>query len=134
MKMRNVAVALVAALIVTGAFVAIGHRAKAQFTAIAPVAISTPGVTTGAAVPIAGANPSRRAFQICTFTNSINFAPVNPAGMTPVTPTATVGIPVAAGACFTSALVTASGNSGGVGAAFQAIGVSGTAVVTFLEY
>ena len=106
----------------------------AQFTAVAPVATSTTGVTTGAAVSIVGANPTRRAIQICAFTNSINFAPVNPASMTPVVPSATVGIPVASGACFISATVTASGTSGGVGAAFQAIGVSGTAAVTVLEY
>ena len=106
----------------------------AQTTGIGPVATSTAGVTNGAAVQIIAANPSRRAFQICAFTNSINFSPVNPAGMTAVVPSATVGIPVAAGACFVSALVTTSGTSGGVGAAFQAIGVSGTAVVTFLEY
>jgi hypothetical protein len=106
----------------------------AQTTGIGPVATSTAGVTTGAAVQIIAANPSRRAFQICAFSQSINFAPVNPAGMTPVVPSATVGIPIAAGACFVSAPVTNSGTSGGVGAAFQAIGVSGTAVVTFMEY
>ena len=106
----------------------------AQTTGIGPVATSTAGVTNGAAVQVVAANPSRRAFQICAFTASINFAPVNPAGMTPVVPSATVGIPVAAGACFISATITNSGTSGGVGAAIQAIGVSGTAVVTVLEY
>jgi hypothetical protein len=107
---------------------------RAQITASAPDIIVTTGVTNGAAVSIAGVNPGRRAFQICAATNSIFFAPVNPPGMPVVTPTTTSGVPVAAGACFTSALLTASGTSGGMGAAFQAIGNSGTAVVSFLEY
>jgi hypothetical protein len=108
---------------------------QAQPTAILPVATSTTGVTTGAAVQIIGVNPTRRNIQICAFTNSINIAPVNPAGMTAVVPSATVGVPVASGACFSApTLIVSSGTSGGLGAAFQAIGISGTASVTVLEY
>jgi hypothetical protein len=114
---------------------AIVNKAKAQPTAILPTATSTTGVTTGAAVQVIGVNPSRRSIQICSFSNSANLAPVNPSGMTAVTPSATVGIPVASGACFTPpSLLTASGTSGGMGAAWQAIGVSGTASITVLEY
>lgn len=131
----SVAFALIAAAFIAFVVTYGGHKARAQPTANLPDIISTPGVTTGAAVQIAPVNPSRRSFQICAFSNSINFAPVNPSGMTPVTPAATVGIPIAAGACYSPpALIANSGTSGGMGAAFQAIGVSGTAVVSFLEF
>lgn len=130
-RVSGLAVCLAVACVL---WLALWQVGRAQFTASAPDIIVTTGVTNGAAVVIAPVNPSRRAFQICAAAQSISFAPVNPAGMTAVTPTTTSGIPVASGACFTSALVTASGNSGGMGASFQAIGVSGTAVVSFLEY
>jgi len=105
----------------------------AQPTLIAPTATVTT-VTTATPIQIVGVNPSRRAFQICAATNPILFAPVNPAGMTAVTVSATVGIPVAAGTCFISANVTASGTSGGVGAALNAISTGGNAPTTVLEY
>lgn len=107
-------------------------KAKAQLTAISPVITTT---TLGAsAAQIVGVNPSRRAIQICAATAAITIAPVNPSGMTAVTPSSTIGIPVSTGAgnCFSSPFLTASGTSGGVGAAWQAFG--NTAVVSVLEY
>lgn len=124
-----------AILALVAALLGFGTESKAQPTGSLPVATVTTNVTTGAAVQIIGVNPSRRNIQICAFTNSINIAPVNPAGMTAVTPSSTVGIPVLSGACFQGPnFLAASGTSGGMGAAFNAIGVSGTATVTVLEY
>lgn len=109
-------------------------NADAQPTAILPT-ITVTSVTTGAAVQIIAFNPSRRSFQICTATNPIWFAPVNPASMTAVTPASGTGITIAAGACFTPpSLITASGTSGGMGAAIQAIATGGTATVSVLEF
>jgi hypothetical protein len=110
-----------------------GGKAKAQLTASLPVVTTT---TLGAsAAQIIAVNPSRRAIQICTATAAITIAPVNPGSMAPVTPSATIGIPVATGGsnCYNSPLSTlSSGSSGGAGAAWQAFG--NTAVVTVLEY
>lgn len=122
-------------LLLTLAWLSLGDRGEAQPTAPLPTATVTTNVTTGAALVIIPYNPGRRAIQICAFSQSINIAPVNPTNMTAVTPSATVGIPVASGACYSSpTLLTASGTSGGQGASWQAIGVSGTASVTVLEY
>lgn len=111
-----------------------GGKAKAQPTANLPDMIIT-SVTTGAVAAIAPVNPSRRSFQICTATNPIWWAPTNPPGMTQVTPAANNGILIAAGTCFVPpALIAASGTSGGMGAALNAIATGGTAIVTVLEY
>lgn len=133
-----VAVALALALAVFVIFLAMvvvpRHPARAQPTAILPT-ITVTTVTTATAIAIVAYNPTRRSFQICTQTNPIWFAPVNPASMTPVTPAANNGILIAAGACFTPpSLLTASGTSGGMGAAIQAISTGGNAIVSVLEF
>lgn len=134
---KTVWLASFAALAATfiGTFVYSGlNKAKAQPTANLPDIIVTT-VTTATAIPIAPVNPSRRSFQICTATNPIWFAPVNPSGMTPVTPAANNGIQILANTCFVpGTLIANSGTSGGMGAAFNAISTGGNAIVSVLEY
>jgi hypothetical protein len=105
-----------------------GHKAKAQTTANLPDMVITT-VGTAAVVQIIGTNPARRSLQICTATNPIWWAPVNPPGMTPVTPAANNGILIAAGTCFISPAL-----AGGMGAAINAISTGGNAIVSVLEY
>jgi hypothetical protein len=111
-------------------------KVRAQPTASLPDIILTTGITTGAVVQIAAVNPSRRSFQICA-TTAMNVAPINTGSLAPVVPTSTAtgnGIPIAAGACLTPPLLTASGTSGGMGAAWNAIAQTATGNVSFLEY
>ena len=107
--------------------------ANAQITGISPV-ITVTSVTSSPALQIVAYNPSRRSIEICS-SQAITVAPVNPAGMAVVTPTSSIGIPIAAGGCFlTPANLLASGTAAGGGAAWQAIAVSTTANVSVLEY
>jgi hypothetical protein len=106
---------------------------KAQPTLSLPFATVTS--VTSAGQQIIGANPSRRAISIClaAVAQSVTFipAPATPASLTSgitIFGSATVPPP-----CFTSPTLTASGTSGGVGAAWNAIS-SGTINVTVLEW
>jgi hypothetical protein len=130
--------ALVAAGLAAGfiAFALSASKVRAQPTASLPDIILTTGITTGAVVQVAPVNPSRRSFQICVST-AMNVAPINTGNIAPVVPTTTAtgnGIPIAAGACLTPPLLTASGTSGGMGAAWNAIAQTATGNVSFLEY
>jgi len=109
---------------------------KAQPTVSLPFATVTP--VTASSVQIIGANPSRRGLQICypAVAGSVTIAPapITPVSLTtgiPVTMTATPSTPI----CFSPPTLTASGTSGGVGAAWNAIGSgAGPFNVTVLEY
>jgi len=106
---------------------------KAQPTISLPFATVTN--VAGSSVQIIGANPSRRAISIClaAVAQSVTFIPA------PATPVSlTSGITIVGSAtvpppCFTSPTLTASGTSGGVGAAWNAI-ASGAINVTVLEW
>jgi hypothetical protein len=123
--------------IAVAAFVAVGvafySQGQAQLTVSLPFATVTSVTTAGQ--QIIGANPSRRAIQIClaAVAQSVTFIP---APATPVSLTSgitIVGSATAPPACFTNPTVTASGSSSGVGAAWNAIS-SGTINVTVLEW
>jgi hypothetical protein len=130
---QKVKVGLAAALaVITSAALAyMVTVAWAQTTGNLPTATFT-SINNGNVATIAASNPSRRAIQICVATTTASVVPVNPAGMAPLTPSATVGIPIATGAagCF---IGVASINSG-VGAAWQAFANGGTSNITVLEY
>jgi hypothetical protein len=102
---------------------------QATTTTQLPAATVTTGVTTGTSVQVAPTNPGRRTFTICAATNSIYALPGTTAA------TSTNGIPIAAGTCLSpppNALQ--SGTVLGGGNAWQAIGNSGTATVSFIEW
>jgi hypothetical protein len=122
--------AFATASIIAGAYVGIG---TAQPTISLPIGTVT--AVAGSSVQIVGANPSRRALQICipNVAQTIAFLPA------PLTPTVTSGISMVGSTtgqgaqCFTTPNITSSGTSGGVGAAWNAI-ASGAINVTVLEY
>lgn len=124
--------AVLAAILVIAAIVMLAQRpAQSQPTANLPTATFT-SITNGNVATIAAYNPARRAIQICVATTTASVVPVNPSSMTALTPSATVGIPIATGAagCF---IGVASINSG-VTAAWQAFANGGTSNITVLEY
>jgi hypothetical protein len=123
--------ALATASMVAGAYVGIG---KAQPTLNLPFATVTSVTTAGQ--QIIGSNPSRRSIQICfpAVAGSVTFAPapITPVSLTTgitVTLTATPSTPI----CYTPPPLTASGTTGGAGAAWNAI-ASTTINVTVLEW
>lgn len=128
---------LVAGLVAgLGGLIAISQSVRAQPTVSAPVATAT-SVTSGAAVQIIGYNPSRRSITICNQagTSALTVVPVNPGGFPAVTPTSSIGVPIATGTCFSPPQVlTNSGTSGGVTAAWQGIVASTTSSVLVLEW
>lgn len=103
----------------------------------APV-ITVTSVGNATAVQIVGANPSRRGIIICTATQNIWFAPVNPAGMTAVTPAVSTGVlltTASPGPCWSPPYgILNAGSAVNVGAAFFAIAATGTATVSVLEF
>lgn len=133
------AAAMIAAVVAAMFVLVPRFPAEAQPTVNLPTATVTSGVTNGAVVQIIGYNPGRRAIQICSGNGASNILPVNPAGMTAVTPTTTAngtGIQVAANTCYSSpTLLTNSGTSGGQTAAWNAIAQTATnANISVLEY
>jgi hypothetical protein len=127
----------VAATVIAAVFAAaLVVSVPAQPTVSLPFATVTP--VTASSVQIIGANPSRRGLQICypAVAGSVTIAPapITPVSLTtgiPVTMTATPSTPI----CFSPPTLTASGTSGGVGAAWNAIGSgAGPFNVTVLEY
>jgi hypothetical protein len=96
---------------------------KAQPTLALPFATVTTGVTTS--TQIVGANPTRRAIQICNAGTGNVFA--LPAGSG--TPANNNGLPIATLTCFTQPTVTASGTSGGGGAAWNAFATASTNIL-----
>ena len=108
---------------------------KAQPTLSLPFATVTGVAQTS--VQIIGANPSRRSIQIClpavAAVVMIAPAPITPVSLTTgiaMTSTATITGPL----CFTPPPLTASGSTGGAGAAWNAIASTGTVNVTVLEW
>lgn len=131
MVVLNAALAAILAL----SLVMLDH-VVAQPTVSLPTATNT-SVTSGAAVQIIGYNPSRRSITICNQagTSALTVVPVNPSGFPAVTPTSSIGVPIAVGTCFSPPQVlTNSGTSGGVTAAWQAIAASTTTQALVLEW
>lgn len=109
--------------------------AHAQPTVSLPTVTNT-SVTSGAAVQIIPYNPGRRSITICNQagTSALTVVPVNVTSAV-VTPTASVGIPIAVGTCFAPPQVlTNSGTSGGVTAAWSAIAAGATTNALVLEW
>lgn len=133
MRFKNWQVAALgtAAFLIVAALAMGPHKAKSQAvtTTQLPVATVTANVTTGASLQVAPANPGRRTFSICAATNSIAALPGTTAA------TAATGILIAAGTCLSPPTnAVQSGTALGGGNAWQAIGVSGTATVSFIEW
>ena len=101
----------------------IGPPSKAQPTLALPFATVTTGVTTS--TQIVGANPSRRSIQICNPGTGNVFALPAGAG----TPANNNGLPITTLTCFTPPTVTASGTSGGGGAAWNAFATASTNIL-----
>ncbi len=98
-------------------------KPKAQPTLSLPFAIVTTGVTTS--TQIVGVNPSRRSIQICNPGTGNVFALPAGAG----TPANNNGLPITTLTCFTPPTVTASGTSGGGGAAWNAFATASTNIL-----
>ncbi len=96
---------------------------KAQPTLSLPFATVTTGVTTS--TQIVGVNPSRRSIQICNPGTGNVFALPAGAG----TPANNNGLPITTLTCFTPPTVTASGTSGGGGAAWNAFATASTNIL-----
>lgn len=115
--------------------------AWAQTTGSWPVSTVTT-ISGASAVQIVGANPSRRALQICNASASPNhvwIGPTNPSGVTAATPAANSGyflsaVPTTA---FTSVFQMSCYSppvTNGLGAAWQAISPTSSATILVWEY
>lgn len=110
------------------AFVALSGAANAQGgTVLSPLSTTFSQTTTATPAAIA-ANPTRKQITICgtTATNTLNVTFGTPV----VTPTATLGIPIAANTCVTFGPLSGSY----VGSQVNMIAVTGTVVVLVNEY
>jgi len=132
---QRLALSIAATLALVGVCTAIITTAPAQPTLSLPFATVTGVAQTS--VQIIGANPSRRSIQIClpavAAVVMIAPAPITPVSLTTgiaMTSTATITGPL----CFTPPPLTASGSTGGAGAAWNAIASTGTVNVLVLEW
>jgi hypothetical protein len=118
---------LIAAALVSCAFVGAALAQGQGATTLTPVTNTFTQTTTAtlAAIP---ANPSRRQIQICgqTATNTLNVT-----FGTIVTPTATLGTPIAAQACVT---YTPPAGEFYMGSQINLIAVTGSVVVLYTEW
>lgn len=123
--MMKVIAAIVATVAITIGTLGIlmDEQPKAQPTLSLPFAIVTTGVTTS--TQIVGVNPSRRSIQICNPGTGNVFALPAGAG----TPANNNGLPITTLTCFTPPTVTASGTSGGGGAAWNAFATASTNIL-----
>jgi hypothetical protein len=121
MRSRLILAAAVALELYPGAVLA------QNVSVLSPLSTTFSQTTTATAAAIA-ANPSRKQITICgtTTTNTLNVTFGTPV----VTPTATLGIPIAANTCVTFGPLTGSY----VGAQVNMIAVTGTVVVLVNEY
>jgi hypothetical protein len=118
---KRLAIAALASAALSGA-------ANAQNTNVLSPLSTTFSQTTTATAAAIPANPSRKQLTICgtTATNTLNVTFGTPV----VTPTATLGIPIAASSCVTFGPLTGAY----VGAQVNMIAVTGTVVVLVNEY
>jgi hypothetical protein len=124
-----------AALIIGLAVTYLIPPGQAQPTVSLPTATNT-SVTSSPAVQIIPYNPGRRSITICNQagTSTLTVVPVNVTSAV-VTPTASIGVPIAVGTCFSPPQVlTNSGTSGGVTAAWTGIAASTTTNALVLEW